>query len=253
MEPCTMTLASRHAGLPSPPPLRVGWPASQLPGWGLCGSPMDDWTPEQIERALSGDDRALRSLVSAMTPVVQARIARALLRRRGAARGEDPRQRLADIAQDVYVELFRDGAKLLRSWQPSRGLSLRGFVGLVAEQRVAATLRSRRRNPWAEVLGDGDEEVGSDMPAASAGPEELLLSRDAIVRLLDLVRAELSPLGLDMFYRLVVHEEPIAGVCEATGMSTSAVQAWSSRLKRLVASLAREILAEQETSKEVVA
>ena len=84
-----MTLAPRHAGLPSSPPFGVGWSAAQLPGWGLCGSPMDDWTPEQIERALSGDDRALRSLVSAMTPVVQARIARALLRRRGAVCGED--------------------------------------------------------------------------------------------------------------------------------------------------------------------
>ena len=69
---------------------------------------MEAWTPQQIESALSGDERALRGLVQAMTPIVHARIARALLRRRSLARGEDPRQRLADIAQDVYVELFRD-------------------------------------------------------------------------------------------------------------------------------------------------
>lgn len=212
---------------------------------------MDDWTPQQIETALSGDDRAMRALMRELSPVMHARIGRALLRRRSLARGEDPRQRLADIVQDVYVELFRDGAKLLRSWQPSRGLSLRGFVGLVAEQRVSATLRSRRRNPWAEALADGDEEVGVSLAAESAGPEDRVLSRNAVEHLLDLVRAELSPLGLDMFYRLIVHEEPIPSVAEATGMSISAVQAWSSRLKRLVAGLAREVLSEGEPKEAV--
>src|SRR5689334_24844964 len=98
---------------------------------------MNEWTPERIEAALSGDEGALRGLLRELTPVIQARVARALLRRRGLARGEDPRQRLADIAQDVYLELFRDRAKLLRSWDPARGLSLTNFVGLVAEQRVS--------------------------------------------------------------------------------------------------------------------
>lgn len=211
---------------------------------------MNEWTPQRIESALSGDGDALRGLVRELTPVVQARAARALLRRRALARGEDPRQRLADVAQDVYVELFRDRAKLLRSWDPARGLSLVNFVGLVTEQRVAALLRSARRNPWAEALGDGEAEVGEDVPAGAADPEERLLSRDAVERLLDLVRARLSPAGLDMFHRLIVREEPIASVCAATGMSTSAVQAWSSRLKRLVQSLAREVLAEEGATEE---
>jgi integrase len=211
---------------------------------------MNEWTPQRIESALSGDEGTLRGLVRDLTPVVQARAARALLRRRSLARGEDPRQRLGDVAQDVYVELFRDRAKLLRSWDPARGMSLASFVGLVTEQRVAATLRSSKRNPWAEALADGDVEVGADTAAGAADPEERLLSRDAVERLLDRVRAQLSPVGLDMFYRLVIREEAIASVCAATGMSTSAVQAWSSRLKRLVQSLAHDVLAEDGATEE---
>lgn len=207
---------------------------------------MDDWKPVDLERVIGGDERALREFVGAISPVVQARVARALLRRRSLGRGEDPRQRLADIAQDVYVELFRDGARLLRSWDPARGLSLRGFVGLVAEQRVAATLRNRRTNPWTDALGDGEVDVGTDLPTPTAGPEEQLLSRDTVERLLDLVRAELSPMGLDMFQCLIVDDEPIASVCASRGMSTAAVQAWSSRLKRLVRTLAHEVLDEPE-------
>ena len=211
---------------------------------------MDEWTPQRIESALSGDQRALRGLVQHVTPVVQARVARALLRRRSLARGEDARQRLADMAQDVFVELFRDGAKLLRSWSPSRGLSLVNFVGLVAEQRVAATLRSLKRNPWAEALSETDAQVGDGVAEAAAGPEERLLSRDAVERLLDHLRGQLSPVGLDMFHRLIVREEPIASVCADTGMSTSAVQAWSSRLKRLVQSLAKSLLSGEEAPEE---
>jgi DNA-directed RNA polymerase specialized sigma24 family protein len=244
MEIDAVILPSKRDALPGRAAFGVGWPAARLP-WSGRRSPMNEWTPQRLEGVLSGDEDGLRALVRDLTPVVHARAGRALLRRRSIARGEDPRQRVADVAQDVYVELFRDRAKLLRSWDPARGLSLASFVGLVTEQRVAATLRSSRRNPWAEALGDGQTEVGADVPAGAADPEERLLSRDAVERLLDMVRAQLSPVGLDMFYRLVVREEAIASVCAATGMSTSAVQAWSSRLKRLVQGLARDVLAEE--------
>lgn len=202
-----------------------------------------EWTPRDVASALEGDERALRRLVEDVAPTIQARVARVLLRRRALSRGEDVRQRLADIAQDVYVELFRDGGKVLRSWEPSRGLDLRGFVGLVSEQRVAATLRSRRRSPWAEALMD-DQDDAAEVLVAGPGPEERLLSRDALERLVDLLRAELSPLGLEMFRCLLVEEESIANVSERTGMSTSAVQAWSSRLRRMVQRLAAESLGE---------
>lgn len=202
---------------------------------------MHDWTPADVARALSGDERALRRLVDECAPTIQARVARGLLRRRALARGEDVRQRLADFAQDVYVELFRDGGKVLRSWDPARGMGLQGFVGLVAEQRVAALLRSRKRSPWAEeLMGEDDEALDAAAPD-EPGPEARLVSRDALLHVVDLVRAEVSPLGLQMFHALIVNEESIGAVAERAGMTTSAVQAWSSRLKRLVARLAGEV------------
>ena len=47
-------------------------------------------------------------------------------------------------------------------------------------------------------------------------------------------------MGMELFMALVVREESIASVCERTKLSTSAVQAWSSRLKRMVQRLAGE-------------
>jgi DNA-directed RNA polymerase specialized sigma24 family protein len=208
---------------------------------------MPELTADLVTRALSGDGAALRGVVDELTPVIQARAARVLLRRRAFAQGRDVRAWLADVTQDVFVELFRSEAKLLRAWDPARGMGLKGFVGLVAEQRTLATLRTRRQNPFNEALETGDE-LRED-PSFAEDPEQALLSQEAATRLLDHVRAELSPLGLELFRRLLVEEQSIADVCAAMNMSTAAVQAWSSRLKKLVARLTREILAGPPSSR----
>lgn len=212
------------------------------------GAPvMADLTTDFVARALAGDGVAVRGLVDELTPVIQARAARILLRRRAFAQGRDVRSWLADVTQDVFVELFRDGARLLRSWDPARGLGLKGFVGLVAEQRTLATLRTRKHSPFTEPLEV--EPGGAEEAVFSEDPEQALLSQEAASRLLDRVRAELSPLGLELFRKLLIEEQSIADVCSATGMSTAAVQAWSSRLKKLVARLTREVLAGPPSSR----
>ena len=87
-----------------------------------------------LERVLAGDAASSRALVAALLPVVQARVARVLVRRRGGS-GRDVRQEVEDLSQEVFAILFADGARVLRAWDPSRGLSLTGH------SLVSATLR----------------------------------------------------------------------------------------------------------------
>jgi len=54
-----------------------------------------------------------------------------LFYRNRSAAGRDVRQEVADLIQEVFMALFADDARVLRSWQPERGLSLDNFVGLV--------------------------------------------------------------------------------------------------------------------------
>lgn len=200
---------------------------------------MTDDVQEGVRAALAGDPRVVRALVAQLTPVIRASAARSLLRRRAFARGADIRQLLDDVTQDVFVELFRNDGKLLRTWDPARGMGLPGFVGLVAEQRVGAMLRSRRKNPWFEELANDGAPV--EEPPHPAEPDGGLASRQALERLFERAQAELSPLGHELLRRLILEEEPIASVAAAMGMSTSAVQAWSSRLKRLLVKLWAEV------------
>jgi len=191
------------------------------------------------ERALDGDDQvALGQLVRRLTPVVQARVARKLLsfRDRSAA-GRDVRQEVEDLAQEVFLALFADGARVLRSWQPERGLSLENFVGLVAERLAVSILRSHRRSPWS-----GDPTLDETLDAYGAAPtaEREAVSRDTLARLLDRLTEELSPLGRHLFELLLVEEVPVAEATARTGLSSDAIYTWRSRLRRL----ARRLLAE---------
>ncbi|MEZ4311760.1 MAG: hypothetical protein R3F14_27330 [Polyangiaceae bacterium] len=196
-------------------------------------------TKAQVDSALEGDEAAVRALVATLTPVLHARVTRALLRRGGVHAGSQAREQIADMVQDVFVELFRDEGRALRAWDPERGMSLRNWVGFLAEQRVAAVRRGKRHTlVLQEVLSD---DAGAEEAPPRDDPEALYCSRQTLSRLLDALRADLSPQGFEMFEALVIREEAISQVCERTGFSTSAVQAWSSRLKRKAAQILSEL------------
>jgi RNA polymerase sigma-70 factor (ECF subfamily) len=204
-----------------------------------AGEPRGDELAGILRSALEGDAGATRRLVDRLTPVIQARVTRGLLRRGPAAGKRDARQEVGDLTQEVFLALFRDGARALRSWDPARGLSLENFVGLLAQHQVSSILRTGRTSPWVDLP---TEAVTLERVAAQgAAPDHTAASREMLQSLLLQVTSKLSPRGQEMFWRLLVREEPVQAVCESTGMTPEAVYAWRSRLARL----ARELIAEQ--------
>jgi RNA polymerase sigma-70 factor (ECF subfamily) len=200
-------------------------------------------TESLLRRALAGEQAALSGLVSLLTPVIQARVARTLLARRSLlAGGRNVRQEVEDLSQEVFLALFSRDAYVLRGWQAERGLSLKNFVGLVAERQVLSFLRSGRRNPQQEDACT--EEDDFDPVAPDSGPEEVTASRELMSLLLDRMREEVSPLGLRLFDLLYVQELSPAEVMTETGLSADAVYKWRSRLRQL----ARKLLAELSES-----
>ncbi len=113
---------------------------------------------DDVQRALGGDEPALSRLVAALTPVIQARVARSLLlRRSGAASGRDIRQEVENLTQEIFLVLFADNGKVLRTWQPERGLTLLSFVGLVAERARRLVAETSEKTPSRRTTS-----VGSD-------------------------------------------------------------------------------------------
>lgn len=189
---------------------------------------ISDPTPEALRHALAGHEPALGALIDRLTPLIQVRVARVLLRRATGGDGGRLRQELEDLVQEVLLALFADGGKVLRNWQRDRGLSFANYVGLVTERRVASILRSGKKT-WREALAPTES---LDGPAPGPGVERDVASRDTLRRLLGRLRDELSPTGWQMFELLFVHERTVDEVRAATGMSAAAIYAWRSRLRR---------------------
>jgi DNA-directed RNA polymerase specialized sigma24 family protein len=198
-----------------------------------------------VTRALGRDRAAVRELCDVLAPVTQARVAR--MAGRGHQRtAAQVRQMAEDLTQEVFVALFQDDGRALRAWAPERGLSLESYVGLLAEHQAASILRSGRRSAWREDATE-DATLAERAGLASEGAAQVV-ARDTLVRLLDRVRASLSPLGLQLFEMLIVEERAVPDVCSTMGMSADAVYAWRSRLGKLVAKTMAELEAARTVS-----
>ncbi|MEZ4221998.1 MAG: hypothetical protein R3B13_13780 [Polyangiaceae bacterium] len=199
---------------------------------------MPELLGHELERALHGDRAALRVLVDELTPVIQARVARVLLRSAAAHQaGRSIRQEVEDMTQEVFVSLLDEDGRALRSWTPERGASLKNFVGLLAERQAISILRSGRRSPWPRELPETSNE---DAPSPLR-LEHAIESRELLGRLLERLQLALSPRGLDIFNRLYVHEESVESVMQDCDLSADAVYAWRSRLRKLVRELASQL------------
>jgi RNA polymerase sigma factor (sigma-70 family) len=193
-----------------------------------------------VEQALSGNQSALSRLVDRLTPIIQARVARCLLRT-GRGAGPRLRQELKDLVQQVFLALFDQRGRILASWDAGRGLSLDNFVGLVAERQVFSILRSGKRDPWKEEPTLAEE---MDGPSAEPDPEQVAASREELEQLLARLRETLSPLGWRLFDLLYMQERSVEEVEKATGLSADAVYAWRSRLRKLSRSLLGDRMSE---------
>lgn len=191
---------------------------------------------ELVDGALAGNPQATGQLVAALTPVIQARVNRALaLRYRQGGRAPS-RADVLDLTQDVFLALLDNDGRVLRSWKPERGLSLQNFVGMVAERRVGAVMRSGRRSGWAE----DPTEQSALQDSVAVADEPKLESRELLAKMLERMRQTLSPRGLSIFEALIVRERPPEEVARSQDISVEAVYMWRSRLRKT----ARDIEAE---------
>ena len=189
-------------------------------------------------RALGGVPDAMRALVAQLTPVIQARVARCLVRHGSPESRRNLQEEVADLTQEVFASLFEADGRALRRWRGDIGLSLSGFVGMIASRRAISILRPSRRSPWAEEPAEHLDAL----LVASDTPEALVASREVIGQVVAAMERELSPLGWSLFQRLLFEEENIADVATQSGMKRSTLYMWRCRLLKKVRQKAAELM-----------
>lgn len=191
---------------------------------------------ELLERALAGQRAALVELIQGLTPVVQARVARAQWTSGRSADAQ--RHEREDLVQEAFAKLFARGAQVLRSWSPERGMSLTNFVGLVAYRHTLSILcKAEHRNALQNIAGDFESIL-----AGQAHTEEAVASRELLELVVERLERKLSPLGYQVFRMLLVEDRSTREIAEETGLTPAAIYTWRHRL----VAAARTILADTE-------
>ncbi len=188
----------------------------------------EDLTATNLESALGGDEMALGDLIDRLTPIIQVRAARAILRRQRFADRSRLRQEIEDLVQDVLVSLFANNARVLRNWNQDKGLSLLNYVGLVTERLVSSILQSGKKTWPAELVAT----ESLDRPTTERDPEQQTAARQTLRWVLKQLKEDLSPQGFEMFRLLFMEELSVSEIRQQTGLSDDAIYAWRSRLRR---------------------
>ena len=197
---------------------------------------------KRLGAALGGDAKELRALIAEWTPIIQARVARVLLRGGGASRGALLRRDVEDMVQGVFESLFANDGRVLRNWDPGAGLALTGWVAMIAEREAISAVRTKKRNPMTEAPTDADTLDRRESGVASM--ERDVDSRSYVRELYARLAKELSPQGLEMFRALFVEEAEVEDICARLSTTADAVYAWRSRIRKAAARIADELRAE---------
>jgi DNA-directed RNA polymerase specialized sigma24 family protein len=199
--------------------------------------------PDQalIAGALARKPDACRTLIARLTPPIQRQVNAVLIRRRWGARSD-----VLDLTQEIFRVLLDEDGKVLRAWDPARGASLEGYVGMVAERRALSILASGRKSGHAEdphEPGDFDAEEGG-----GPDPELAAMSRDALAQVLAGLKVRLSDKGYEMFRVLYVEERDVEWVMKTYAMNRDAVYAWRSRIQKTVREVGQKVLSDPDAS-----
>lgn len=201
----------------------------------LAVSAAEDATRALVRQAAAGQSAAQELLQRRLGRVIGARVRRFLQR--------FPRLRLAgrdaaDLCQDIWVALSKDGWKVLLAWDPERGRGLEGYVGMVCERELhhlARSSRTRSRSP--EVLADDPEQV--EQPGGTS-PELAIVARDLGGRLEAFLFETLSARDA-VILRLLYQDSRTPGdVAAALGVKTQVVYNVQHLIRRLSSDFLRE-------------
>jgi RNA polymerase sigma-70 factor (ECF subfamily) len=192
-----------------------------------------------VRRAVEGESAARHALVVRLSPVVQRRVCRPLASSRGARGRGVQRSEVLDLVQQILLLLFDRDSRVLRSWDPSRGLSLPNFVGLVAEREAKAILRSGRRSAWAE--NPTSEDDAAVLAVDDRTLEDHVVSREELSKIWHRLEEELSPRGIELFRALLIDQLSIEEISDRFDMSPNALYTFRSRLRQQVQDIRRQL------------
>lgn len=170
--------------------------------------PAEETEEALVREVLSAKEAPLRRLVARYRGDLLRVIERVLRLARRSDGAED-------ILQQVLLELFRKDMRLLRTWDPQKGRSLRSYLCKLAERRAYDALRGRR-DRMERSMDDLTLEALVDLP------HEALARQGRTQRFaaaLDAFRGKCRDDEWSFFSLCFIEEQPIRDIAQALAIS----------------------------------
>lgn len=183
---------------------------------------------QDLRAAIAGDPRAVRAFVQEYGPLLRALIRQMVV---GAWL-----EREEDLLQELLLALFSDGARVLRTWDPTKGRSLKSFIWLFGRHRTIDWLRRQRRTQREQPMEDRAlvqkiHEATEDEPEAPYWLDPLLSA----------FRSEFSKEDQRLVEMLFLEERPVREVATTLEMSEDAVYQRRHRIKVRLLEMKRKL------------
>lgn len=197
---------------------------------GLKGTPPpDDEDARLVHEALSGQAVAMRRLVKRLLPVVRAQVGYTLRRHWRRTVASDVRD---EYVQEAWLALLEDGGKRLRAFDPGRGASFEGYVGVVTERTVVSLLRKRLAQKRGGDQRAVNPEIMGQIPDEQIDPERQAAARSEAKALFAHLDDKLPERGRLVLRALYVDGRSPQEAAKALGVNTQVVYNWQHKIRQ---------------------
>lgn len=194
-----------------------------------------DWTPDArarfaalVDEALAGARRSQNHLAAQLLPILRAAALTELRLR--AMPHQRARQLAHDIANDVYVELLKDNARVLRGWRASSARhDPRAYFRTIARRRAIDAYRRDQRT----VPCDTDD-LPRNPATGTTTVETALMIRECMRRTIG--RHRNADVTQHMIYDALIADARQSDIACDLGISADAIYQRTSRFRREFAS-----------------
>jgi RNA polymerase sigma factor (sigma-70 family) len=156
-------------------------------------------------------------------------------------------QDVEEVLQNTWVALLQNDARALRTFDPTLGSGLHGYLGMLARREAhnfaMRRTRLKRGGLNGEVLTPPESGTMLTAPALEVGPERLVGGERQRDRVLGALKSRLSPRGWLYFTLLYEQELKPTEVARLLQVKLNLVHKWQERIRRCL----KEILVALET------
>lgn len=169
-------------------------------------------------------------LVRRLLPVVRAQVGYTLRRHWRRSVASDTRD---EYAQEVWLALLEDGGRRLLAFEPGRGASFEGYVGVITERTVVSLLRKQLAQKRGGDQKAVNPEIMGQIPDHGVSPEAAVAARHEAVALFAHLDAHLPERGRLVLRALYVDGQAPADAAKALGVNTQVVYNWQHKIRQL--------------------